>query len=176
MNIVLGVTGSISVYKGVEVMRIFQKNGHKVSVVMTASACKLISPLVFDTFTPGNVHTALFRENADPLIHINLAKDNDLLLVAPATANIIGKFSNGIADDLLSTAFLAWNRKVILSPAMNVHMLNHPAVINNMKLLRERGVSIIKPGSGELACNTEGDGRLPSAESIYEYCMGEMND
>lgn len=176
MKIVLGVTGSISVYKSVDIMRLFQKSGHTVSVVMTASACKLISPLIFDTFTPGNVHTMMFSGSGDPLIHINLVKNNDLLLIAPATANIIGKFANGIADDLLSTTFIAWNKKVVLSPAMNVHMLNNAAVTANLDLLRSRGVEVIRPASGELACRDYGEGKLPSAEEIYQFCIGEAHD
>ncbi|MEN8221922.1 MAG: flavoprotein [Acidobacteriota bacterium] len=170
MNIVLGLTGSISVYKSVEVLRKFQKSGDNVSVIMTESACKLISPIIFETFTPGNVHTGMFQEKTDPLIHINIVKDNDLLLVAPATANILGKFANGIADDLLSTTFVAWDKKVVVAPAMNTKMLKNPAVVNNISILAERGISILEPGSGELACSEDGAGRLPSADEIYEYC------
>jgi phosphopantothenoylcysteine decarboxylase/phosphopantothenate--cysteine ligase len=173
MRIVLGVTGSISAYKSVDVMRIFQKGGHAVTVILTPSACNLISPMIFDTFSPGNVHTSMFRDYSDPLLHINLCKDNDLLLVAPATANIIGKFANGIADDLLSTTFIAWHKKVVLSPAMNVHMLHNPAVMANLDRLRERGIRVLDPGTGELACNEEGEGRLPSALDIFTFCMGE---
>ena len=110
MNIVLGVTGSISIYKSVEILRKFQKNGDDVSVIMTKSACKLISPIIFETFIPGKVHTEMFRERSDTLIHINIVKDNDLL----------------------STTFIAWDKKVIVSPAMNTKMLNNPAVVNNL--------------------------------------------
>jgi len=170
MKIVLGVTGSISVYKSVELLRKFQKNGDEVSVMMTKSACKLISPIIFETFAPGDVHTEMFREKSDTLIHINIVKENDLLLVAPATANIIGKFANGIADDLLSTTFIAWDKKVIIAPAMNTKMLNNPAVINNIGILKDRGIFILQPGIGELACSENGAGRLPSVDEIYEYC------
>jgi len=170
MKIVLGVTGSISVYKSVELLRKFQKNGDEVSVIMTKSARSLISPIVFETFAPGNVHTEMFIEKSDVLIHINIVRDNDLLLVAPATANIIGKFANGIADDLLSTTFLAWDKKVVVAPAMNTKMLNNKAVINNLSVLSNRGIFILQPGSGELACSEDGAGRLPSTDEIYKYC------
>ena len=170
MKIVLGVTGSISVYKSVELLRKFQKNGDEISVIMTESARRLISPIIFETFTPGNVHTEMFMEKPDPLIHINIVKDNDLLLVAPATANIIGKFANGIADDLLSTVFIAWDKKVVVAPAMNTKMLNNQAVINNLSVLKNRGIFILQPGIGGLACSEDGAGRLPSADEIYKYC------
>ena len=170
MNVLLGLTGSISVYKSVEILRKFQKNNDSVSVIMTDSACKLISPVIFETFTPGNVHIALFRQNSDPIIHINIVKNNDLLLVAPATANIIGKFANGIADDLLSTTFIAWDKEVVIAPAMNTKMLENPAVVNNLNVLKKRGAYIIEPEKGELACSDDGAGRLPSADDIFKYC------
>ncbi len=171
MDILLGLSGSISVYKSVEVMRLFQRNGHNVSIIMTNSACKLISPIIFDTFSPGNVHTEMFLRNTDPLLHINLVKDNDLFLIAPATANVIGKFANGIADDLLSTTFVAWSKDIVVSPAMNANMLKNPAVVENIKTLRSRGVSILEPEKGDLACNEEGKGRLPDPTTIYKYCI-----
>ena len=176
MKILLGVTGSISAYKAVEVLREFQKNGDDVSVIMTKSACKLISPIVFETFSPGNVHTGMFSEDPDPLIHINLVKGNDLFLIAPATANIIGKFSHGIADDLLSTTFIAWDKDVVVAPAMNTKMLNNPSVVSNMKILKDRGILIMESVKGDLACNEDGAGRLPSAREIYEFCKVKKND
>ena len=109
-------------------MRRFQKNGHEVTVVMTRAATRFIAPLTFETFAPGRVFHELFAAGQDPLLHINLSKENDLLLVAPATANIIGKMANGIADDLLSTLFCAFFRGVVVAPAMNTHMLENPAV------------------------------------------------
>ena len=176
MNILLGITGSISVYKAVEVMREFQRKGDNVEVIMTRAACKLVSPIVFETFSPGNVHTGMFDGDKDPLVHINIVKRNDLLLVAPATANIIGKFSHGIADDLLSTTFVAWDKEVVIAPAMNTKMLNNPAVVNNLNILRERGVRIMTPGTGELACSEDGAGRLPTAMEIYKFCREGKND
>ncbi|MCI0470894.1 MAG: phosphopantothenoylcysteine decarboxylase, partial [Candidatus Aminicenantes bacterium] len=111
MNLILGVTGSISAFKAVDIMRIFQKNNHQVSVILTKAAREFIAPLTFETFAPGRVYTDMFPGNRHPLLHIDLAKDNDLLLIAPATANIIGKMANGIADDLLSTVFIAFYKK-----------------------------------------------------------------
>jgi len=171
MNLLLGVTGSISVYKSVELLRTFQKNGDKVSIIMTASACRLISPIVFDTFSPGKVHTEMFLENRDPLAHIHLADDNDLMLIAPATANILGKFAGGIADDLLSTTFLAWDKRVVVAPAMNTRMFRHPAVTENLQILEKRGVEILQPAKGSLACSDEGEGRLPPVEEIFRHCL-----
>ncbi len=173
MNIILGVTGSISAYKTVELMRYFQKRGHDMSVVLTNSALKFVSPLSFETFISGRVYYDMFKEGQDPLLHINLNKNNDLLLIAPASADIIGKMANGIADDLLSTVYIAFNKRVVISPAMNSIMLDHPAVVKNIDILKKRGVEIIEPDMGELACEDEGRGRLPSNEIIYDFCIKE---
>lgn len=170
MNVVLGVTGSISAYKAVDIMRVFQKKGHRVSVIMTESAMKLIPALTFETFAPGKVYTDMWAPRRDPVLHVNICEGNDLLLIAPATANIIGKMANGIADDLLSATYLAFYKKVVISPAMNTHMLEHPAVAENIERLKKRGVDVIEPDEGSLACNYEGKGKLPTPERIYEYC------
>lgn len=171
MKIILGVTGSISAYKAVEIMRIFQKNGHDVNVIMTRAAQKIIPALTFETFSPGNVYVDMFEQRQDPVLHVNICKDSDLLLIAPATANIIGKMANGIADDLLSTTYLAFYRQVVIAPAMNVHMLENPAVQENISRLKSRGTAIIEPDEGSLACDYEGKGRLPEPQRIYQYCM-----
>lgn len=170
MNLVLGITGSISAFKAVEIMRIFQKNKHQVSVILTKAAREFITPLTFETFAPGRVYIDMFAKNQDPLLHINLAKDNDLLLIAPATANIIGKMASGIADDLLSTTFIAFYKKVAVAPAMNSYMLENKAVAENISRLKSRGIAVIEPEKGSLACSTEGRGRLPDAEKIYDFC------
>lgn len=172
MNLVLGVTGSISAYKAVEILRIFQKNGHNVSVIMTRGAKKFISPLTFETFIPGKVYFELFKEDQDPVLHINISRNNDLLLIAPATANIIGKIANGIADDLLSTTFLAFYGKIVIAPAMNSFMYENMAVTENIARLKSRGVEVIEPEKGELACKDDAKGRLASYNRIYEYCVG----
>jgi phosphopantothenoylcysteine decarboxylase/phosphopantothenate--cysteine ligase len=171
MKLVLGVSGSIGAYKAVDIMRIFQKNNHDVTVVMTRAATRIIAPLTFETFAPGKVYHELFAERQDPLLHINLSRENDLLLVAPATANIIGKTANGIADDLLSTLFCAFYKRVVLAPAMNSHMLENPAVIDNIARLKSRGVEIIEAAEGLLANREIGKGRLPDAEAIYRHCL-----
>jgi len=152
-------------------MRTFQKQGHEVGVVLTASACEFIGPITFETFAQGKVYHSMFAENQDPLLHINLGNDYDMLLIAPASANIIGKMANGIADDLVSTTFTAFYKKVVVAPAMNSNMLVNPAVVDNMERLKARGIDIIEPDSGSLACKVEGKGKLPTPEAIYEYCM-----
>ncbi len=171
MKLILGVSGSISTYKAVDIMRLFQKNDHAVTVVMTGAATHIVPPLTFATFSPGKVFHDLFAKNQDPLLHINLSKENDLLLVAPATANIIGKMANGIADDLLSTLFCAFYKRVVVAPAMNVHMLENPAVTENIVRLQSRGIEIIEPAEGFLANRETGKGRLPTADVIYRHCV-----
>ncbi|MDQ1353959.1 MAG: phosphopantothenoylcysteine decarboxylase / phosphopantothenate---cysteine ligase [Acidobacteriota bacterium] len=171
MNIVLGVTGSISAYKAVDIMRIFQKNNHQVSVIMTRAAQELIPAYTFETFAPGNVFTEMFERRQDPVLHVSICDRNDLLLIAPATANIIGKMANGIADDLLSSTYLAFYKKVVIAPAMNTHMLEHPAVLENIARLKARGVEVIEPVEGSLACKYEGKGKLPAPEDIYNYVV-----
>lgn len=171
MKLILGVSGSIGAYKAVDIMRLFQKNGHQVTVVMTGSATQFITPLTFATFAPGKVFHRMFAENQDPLLHINLSRENDLLLVAPATANIIAKMANGIADDLLSTLFCAFFKRVVLAPAMNVRMMENPALTENMARLRSRRIEIIEPDEGLLANLETGKGRLPAPEVIYNHCL-----
>lgn len=176
MNVLLGVTGSIAAYKAVDLMKLFQENGHRVSVVMTGSACRLIGPLTFETFSPGRVYTGMFHRRTEPLAHIDLCRDHELFLIAPATANIIGKMAGGIADDLLSTLFLAFEKKVIVAPAMNTNMYKNPAVEQNIATLRSRGIMVMDPDDGMLACKDKGPGKLPSKEKIYQVCMEAMND
>lgn len=171
MKLILGVSGSISATKAVDILRLFQKEGHDVSVVMTPAATRFIAPLTFATFSPGRVFSEMFADGQDPLLHIHLAGENDLLLVAPASADIIGKMANGIADDLLSTVFCAFYRRVIVAPAMNSHMLDNPAVVDNLARLRSRGVEIIEAAEGQLASLESGRGRLPDARTIYDRCL-----
>ena len=171
MKLVLGVSGSIGAYKALDIMRRFQKHDHQVSVVMTRAATRFIAPLSFETFAPGRVFYELFAPGQDPLLHINLSKENDLLLVAPASANIIGKMANGIADDLLSTLFCAFFRRVVVAPAMNTHMLENPAVVENISRLRGRGVEVMESAQGQLANLETGRGRLPDARTLYDHCL-----
>jgi phosphopantothenoylcysteine decarboxylase/phosphopantothenate--cysteine ligase len=171
MNVILGVTGSISAYKAVDIMRLFQKDGHSVSVILTKSAQEFIPALTFETFSPGKVFTDMFVGHQDPVLHIDICGDSDLLVIAPATANMIGKMANGIADDLLSTTFLAFHKTVVVAPAMNCFMLENPAVKDNLARMQARGIGIIEPEEGSLACNYEGKGRLPDPRHIYDYCI-----
>lgn len=165
--IALGVTGGISAYKAVEVVRCLQRRGHEVTVIMTASACRFVGPLTFEAITGRHVVTDQFKPgmNAD-IEHIALASSIDLLVVAPATANIIGKFAHGIADDFLSALYLATTASVVVAPAMNTNMLAHDAVKRNVAILSDRGVQFVEPGEGHLACGWIGKGRLAEPEAI----------
>src|SRR5213593_2216092 len=165
--VALGVTGGIGAYKAVEVARGLQKRGHEVVAVMTHSATRFVGPVTFEAITRRHVITDQFETgmNAD-IEHIALASTIDLLLIAPATANIIGKLANGIADDFLSTLYTATRAPVLLAPAMNTQMFEHEAVRANLDTLAARGVRFVDPGEGYLACGWIGKGRLAEAEEI----------
>ena len=165
--IALGVTGGIGAYKAVEIARGLQKNGHDVVAVMTRSARRFVTPLTFEAITRREVITDQWKPgtNAD-IEHIAIASNIDLLLVAPATANTIGRFANGLADDFLSSLYTATRAPVLLAPAMNTNMFEHPAVRKNLETLAARGVRIVEPGSGYLACGWIGKGRLAEPEAV----------
>jgi phosphopantothenoylcysteine decarboxylase/phosphopantothenate--cysteine ligase len=166
-TIALGVCGGIGAYKSVEVARGLQKQGHDVIAVMTRSAKKFVGTVTFEAITRHRVVTSQFEPGANSDIeHISLASSIDLLLVAPATANVIGKFANGIADDFLSSLYLATKAPVLMAPAMNTHMLEHDAVRRNLDMLSARGVRFVQPGSGYLACGWIGKGRLAEPADI----------
>jgi phosphopantothenoylcysteine decarboxylase/phosphopantothenate--cysteine ligase len=166
-TIALGVCGGIGAYKSVEVARGLQKHGHDVISVMTRSAKNFVGTVTFEAITRHRVLTSQFEPGANSDIeHIALASSIDLLLVAPATANIIGKFANGIADDFLTSLYLATKAPVLMAPAMNTHMLEHDAVRRNLDVLSARGVRFVEPGSGYLACGWIGKGRLAEPEEI----------
>jgi phosphopantothenoylcysteine decarboxylase/phosphopantothenate--cysteine ligase len=174
MRIVLGVSGGIAAYKAAEIARSLTRNGHEVQVVLTRGAEEFIRPLTFASLTGQKVITDLFS-SADPdatlsssIEHIGVAQAHDLLLVAPATANVIGKFAHGLADDFLSTMYLAFRGPVVLAPAMNNNMWEHEAVLANVETLRRRGHTIVDPDSGFLACGTYGPGRLAETDKIVE--------
>jgi phosphopantothenoylcysteine decarboxylase/phosphopantothenate--cysteine ligase len=165
--VALGVTGGIGAYKAVEVARGLQKAGHDVAAIMTRSARKFVGELTFEAITRRPVITDQFARGANADIeHIALATDARLLLVAPATANIIGKFAHGIADDFLSSLYLATRAPVLMAPAMNTNMLEHEAVRRNMATLSARGVQFVDPGAGYLACGWIGKGRLAEPDDI----------
>jgi phosphopantothenoylcysteine decarboxylase/phosphopantothenate--cysteine ligase len=175
--IALGVTGGIGAYKAVEVCRGLQKRGHDVVAVMTRSATKFVGPLTFEAITRHPVITSQFGARPDSgsssrdIEHIAIADRAALLLVAPCTANVIAKFAHGLADDFLSSLFLATKAPVLLAPAMNTNMLAHPAVQENLRILGGRGVRFVEPGEGYLACGWMGKGRLAEPEDIVEAAI-----
>lgn len=168
-EILLGVTGGIAAYKACEVIRELRKEGANVHVVLTAAGAQFITPLTLQTLSKNPVHTDLFDLLSESEIgHIALAQRAHLLMIAPATANILGKIRNGIADDLLSTIVTATAAPVLLAPAMNSQMYASPAVQENVEVLRERGFTFVDPDEGELACGTVGPGRLADTGKIVE--------
>jgi phosphopantothenoylcysteine decarboxylase/phosphopantothenate--cysteine ligase len=172
MRITLGVTGGVAAYKAAELVRRLQQESLSVEVVMTRAACEFITPLTFAALTGKKVITGLFAESSgeanleSAIEHIAVAQRTDLLLVAPATADILAKFSRGISDDFLSTLYLATTAPVVVAPAMNVNMWNHPETQENLERLRSRGVHIVNPDEGYLACGMTGAGRLAGQDAI----------
>ena len=171
-NIALGVCGGIAAYKAVEVLRGLQKAGCTVRVAMTSRACEFVQPLTFRALSGSHVVVDDYApDNPDPIAHITFSQTADLLIVAPATANIIAKFANGIADDFLSSTYLACSAPVLIAPAMNTTMWEHPATQRNLERLRADGVHIIEPDAGEMACGTIGPGRLSEPERIVAAAL-----
>jgi len=174
-TVVLGVTGCIGAYKACEVLRELQKRDVDVHVVMTEAATRFVSPMTFEALSRHPVFTDQFALGAQGDIrHISLADAADLLLVAPATANSLGKFARGIADDALSTLYTATRAPVVVAPAMNVNMFDHPAVAENLEILRARGVRIVEPGEGYLACGWLGKGRLAEVSEIVAAALAVL--
>jgi phosphopantothenoylcysteine decarboxylase/phosphopantothenate--cysteine ligase len=173
--VVLGVTGCIGAYKACEVLRGLQRRGADVRVVMTAAATRFVSPMTFEALSRRPVFHDQWAPGANGDIrHVSIADEADLLLVAPATADILGKFARGIADDALSTLYLATRAPVLVAPAMNVNMFEHPAVQENLATLRARGAGVVEPGSGYLACGWLGKGRLAEPEEIVDAAMAVL--
>src|SRR5215471_18004181 len=171
MRITLGVTGGVAAYKAAELVRRLQQEGYSIQVVMTRAAREFVTPLTFAALSGQKVITDLFADsssgdaNVDSAIeHIAVAQRTDLLVVAPATADILAKFARGIADDFLSTLYLASTAPVVVAPAMNVNMWNHAATQANLDVLRSRGVHVVNPNEGYLACGMTGAGRLAGQE------------
>src|SRR5450432_3165521 len=179
MKVALGVSGGIAAYKAAEIARLLQDRGIRVQVIMTRGAQEFVRPLTFAALSGEKVITDMFAsggENAQPNIdsaieHIAVAQSIDALLVVPATADILAKFAQGIAGDFLTTLYLATTAPVIVAPAMNVNMWNHPAMQANLEILRGRGVRIVEPDSGYLACGMTGPGRLAANEAIVAATM-----
>jgi phosphopantothenoylcysteine decarboxylase/phosphopantothenate--cysteine ligase len=179
VKVALGVSGGIAAYKAAEVVRLLQDRGIRVQVVMTEAAQQFVRPLTFAALSGEKVITQMFSpgaENAQPNIdsaieHIAVAQSIDALLVVPATADVLAKFSQGIASDFLTTLYLATTAPVVVAPAMNVNMWNHPATQANLEILRKRGVRIVEPGDGYLACGMTGPGRLAENDLIVAATM-----
>lgn len=168
-TVVLGVGGGIAAYKAAALCSLLTKRGYDVEVLMTEHATRFIQPLTFQSLSKRPVVVDTFAEpRANEIAHIAIADRADVMLIAPATANLIGKLANGIADDMVSTTALAVTAPVIVAPAMNVHMLAHPAVQMNLETLRNRGVILVDPGSGPLACGYTGKGRLAEPDDIAD--------
>lgn len=169
-NIILGVTGSISAYKAAEIANTLTKDGFNVEVILTEGGGKFITPITFQTLTKNRVYTQMFEEiSPSEVKHISLAEKADLCLIAPATANIIGKLANGIADDMLSTVVMAMNNTPIyICPAMNTNMYLNPIVQDNIVKLKKFGFNFIEPKEGSLACGTKGIGALADVSIIID--------
>ncbi|SFJ94223.1 phosphopantothenoylcysteine decarboxylase / phosphopantothenate--cysteine ligase [Halobacillus dabanensis] len=175
-KIVLGVSGGIAAYKAAALTSKLVQAGAVVKVIMTASAQKFVAPTTFQALSRQPVYTDTFDEqDASQIQHIDVADWADLFLIAPATANVIGKLAGGLADDMLSTTLLATEAPVYIAPAMNVHMYKHPSVMNNMQQLEKWGFRFIEPGEGYLACGYVGKGRLEEPESIVEVLQTEYS-
>src|SRR3989440_7116181 len=178
MKVALGVAGGIAAYKAAEIVRLLQDRGIRVQVVMTRAAQEFVRPLTFAALSGEKVITGMFApgEEQQPNIesaieHIAVAQSIDALVVAPATADVLAQFAQGIASDFLTTLYLATTAPVVVAPAMNVNMWNHPATQANVEILRQRGVKIVEPGSGYLACGMTGSGRLAENEAIVAAVM-----
>lgn len=168
-KVLLGVTGSIAAYKAAELIRLFVKNGDDVTVIMTPAACEFVKPLTFQTLSRNPVYVDQF---APPVSwkpeHISLAESADLVVVAPATANTIAKMRYGLADNLLAATLLATRAPIAIAPAMNTGMWESAVTQENIEALRNRGVKVIEPGDGELACGVKGKGRMMEPDRIFE--------
>jgi phosphopantothenoylcysteine decarboxylase / phosphopantothenate---cysteine ligase len=177
MKVALGVSGGIAAYKAAEIVRLLQDRGVRVQVIMTRAAQEFIRPLTFAALSGEKVITDMFaagneQPNIDSAVeHIAVAQSIDALVVVPATADILAKFAQGIAADFLTTLYLATTAPVVVAPAMNVNMWNHPATQGNMEILKKRGVTVVEPGDGYLACGMTGPGRLAENEAIFAAVM-----
>src|SRR5579863_577999 len=186
MRVTVGVSGGIAAYKAAELVRALQRQAFEVHVVMTEAACRFVQPLTFSALTGHKVITSLWDDSSaaegsyeaageqNGIEHIGEATWADALVVAPATANVLAKFAHGIADDFLTTMFLATQAPVLVAPAMNVNMWDHPATQANLEILRQRGVRVIEPGTGDLACGMVGTGRMAEPEAIADAVLNAL--
>ena len=171
MNILLGITGSIAAYKAAEIVRLLIKNEHAVKVIMTDNAKQFIHPNTLATLSGNPVYDDLFDQHKPPMTHIELAKWADIILIAPATASCLARLATGLADDLLTTTYLASTANIIIAPAMNKHMWAHPAVAHNLKQLKSYGITILDPDTGTQACGDYGEGRLLEPQTIVDVIL-----
>ena len=177
MNILIGMCGGIACYKVCSIVRAFKKSKNEVDVIMTKNATQFITPLTMRSLSNNPVVVDMFHETDNyDIKHISLAQKADVILVAPATANIIGKIANGIADDMLSTVIMASKAKIIFAPAMNDNMYNNNIVQNNIKKLKDFGYGFINPQVGELACGTKAVGKLADTQTIVNYVLEKKNE
>ena len=174
MKVLLGVGGGIAAYKAAELARLLMQNGHSVQAILTPAAEEFVRPLTFAALTGQKVLTDLFAIEA-AIEHISVAQEHEILVIAPATADLMAKLAHGLADDFLSTVYLAFTGTVVLAPAMNVNMWQHPATQANLDTLRRRGHRIVEPGSGYLACGMTGPGRLAEPEEIAAAVQAAAN-
>jgi phosphopantothenoylcysteine decarboxylase/phosphopantothenate--cysteine ligase len=171
-KVALGVSGGIAAYKAVEILRGLQRAGCDVRVAMTKRACEFVQPLTFRAISGSHVIVDDYAsDNPDPIAHITFSQTVDLLVVAPATANIIAKFANGVADDFLTSTYLACTAPILVAPAMNTTMWEHPATQRNLERLRADGINLVEPDAGEMACGTIGPGRLSEPERIVAAAL-----
>ncbi len=176
-TIILGVSGGIAVYKAVELLRLLTKAGARVHVIMTGSACEFVTPLTFQTLSGQPVHTELFNLYQEQEIgHISLADRADLFILAPATANLVGRIAQGLADDLLTTTVMATRAPVLIVPAMNTNMYENPLYQRNEQRLREIGYHLLEPVCGELACGSTGRGKMPDPQDIVSAAEDILSD
>lgn len=166
--VVVGVTGGIAAYKAAELVRLLVREKLSVRVAMTRSAARFVTPLTFEALSGNRVVHDMFDQEGTVMDHIRWGQDADLIIIAPATANFIGKMAHGIGDDFLSTCVIAATARILVCPSMNERMFTNPAVQENLDVLRRRGMTVLDPGQGELACGTDGPGRLPEPAEIVE--------
>jgi phosphopantothenoylcysteine decarboxylase/phosphopantothenate--cysteine ligase len=168
-KIIIGITGGIAAYKAAELVRLLIKAGAQVKVAMTAHAVRFVTPLTFEALSGNRVIWDMWGREETAIDHIIWGQESDLIIIAPATANIIAKMAHGIADDFLSTMVVAATAKILVCPSMNDRMLTNPAVQDNLRILSERNFAVMAPGEGQLACRSEGPGRLPEPQEIVEH-------
>src|SRR4051812_23523102 len=176
-RVALGVSGGIAAYKAVEVLRGLQRAGCEVRVGMTKRACEFVTPLTFRALSGDYVVVDDYApDNPDPIAHITFSQTVNLFIIAPATSNTLGKFANGVADDFITSTYLACNSPILIAPAMNTTMWIHPATQRNVQKLRGDGVHIIEPDAGEMACGTIGPGRLSDPDRIVAMALRILGD